>query len=398
MRLAATLFFAIMLVSVPLAAGAQVRTTVNPDTTLPFTSDPAAAIKTARERVAAGKLQDAIIGLQSYMANHPGENGPERLLGDLYFREGDIARSEATYRHILSYYPNDKETHNRLGSVFATENRVDDAINEFNRSLPGTDAVPDLVRLHMRRGDLEAYRHQLERVAQAYPTSADAQIEMGQLYETVGQPEVAERFFKRALDDQPDSIMARNGLGLSYMDEHRYSEAIQTFTSCLGLDAFNYGCKDNLGATYLHMSKWEPARVLLLQAHAMQPERSEALINLGYLSDELGNWKKAVAYYIEATTVYPYDADAYVNLGSTYTEHHLYPLAQAALIKGLAVAPDDGRLHLLLGDVYNRQGNSALAAAQYRAAAVSQNLDETYKQAAKQRMMAIQRPRPSATP
>ncbi|MFN2449618.1 MAG: tetratricopeptide repeat protein [Candidatus Baltobacteraceae bacterium] len=392
--IAAALAFALL----PAGASAQSRVQVNPETSVDLPSDPAGAMNTARERVAAGSLEAAITGLQSYVANHPGEVAPERLLGDLFYRKTELGRAEVTYKHILSYAPGDKETHNRLGSVYATENRIDDAIDEFNRSLPGTDSVPDLVLLHMRRGDLDAYKRTLENAADRYPNDAEAQLELGQVYEAIDQPEIAERFFKRALDTEPNSIIAMNNLGLAYMDERRYSEAIKEYTVCLAHEAYNYACKDNLAATYLHMAQWGAAEQLLAQSHQLQPERPEALVNMGYLADERGDWKKAVVYYVEAMTVYPYAPEAYIDLGYTYNEHGLYQLAQSALIKGLAVSPQDGKLHFLLGDTYSHQGNDALAAAQYRAAAAGQDLDEGYKRVAQQRVMAMTRPKPASTP
>jgi tetratricopeptide (TPR) repeat protein len=157
---------------------------------------------------------------------------------------------------------------------------------------------------------------------------------------------------------------------------------------------------DNMGATYLEMAQFGQAETILNEAHKLFPERGEALVNLGYLTDSRGDWKKAIAYYVESMTVYPYSPDAYIDLGYTYNAHGLYQLAQSALIKGLAVAPEDGRLHFLLGDAYARQGNNALAAVQYRAAAVAQNLDPGVKRVAQERVAALERPRPNpkATP
>ncbi len=375
------LLVTLLLTLAPAVCLAQVQVQLNPDQMLPFPSDPVGAMQAARERVASGNLDSAISGLETYVRNHPGEVGPERLLGDLYYRKTLLQKAEATYVHILSYSPADKETHNRLGSVYATENRIDDAIREFERSLPGADSVPDLVRLHIRRGDFEAYKHELEITAEQYPMEVEPQIEIGKVYESTGEPEVAERYFKRALDLDPTSITAMNGLGLSYMDEHQYSLAIKQFGSCIERDAYSYMCIGNMGATYLHMSQWAQAETYLKRANAIQPESAEALVNLGYLVDERGDWKRAIAYYVQAMTVYPYAPDAYINLGYTYDAHGLYQLAQAALVKGLAVAPEDGRLHFLLGDAYSRQGNDTLAAAEYRAAALGQNLDAGVKRA-----------------
>ena len=371
---------------------------LNPQDRAVLPSDPQGAIDRARERVAASDLEGAINGLATYVAGHPGEIGPERLLGDLYYRRGDLNKAQATYSHILSYAPKDKETHSRLGSVYATENRIDDAIAEFNRSLPGTDSVPDLVRLHLRKGDFNEYKRERENAARDNPTDPEAQLELGQVYEAVHQPVVAMQFFERALDNDPNSLLALNYLGLAYLDLHNYDSAIDQFNTCLKRDGYNYACADNLGAAYLESGRYPLASAVLDQAHHLAPERSEALVNMGYLADVNGDWKKAISLYVQAMTVYPYSPDAYIDLGYTYNMHGLYQLAQSALIKGLAVAPFDGRLHFLLGDAYEHEGNSNMAELQYRAAASSQDDDPDVQKLAAARVATLLRVRPTATP
>ena len=374
------------------AASAQQSTRYeeNPQFYIHLPSDSKGAMEHARARVAANDLNGAIEDLRAYVIGHPGEPGPERLLGDLYFRQGDMKKAEDTYLHIISYDPGDKETHSRLGSVYATENRIDDAIREYNRSLPGTDSVPDLVQLHLRKGDFGEYEAQREDAARTYPSDAEAQLELGQVYEVLHQEEMAIRYFRLALQDDAYSILAMNGLGLSYLDMRDYDLAEAQFETCLSIQPNDYACEDNLGAAYLEAGRDADAAKVLNLAHRMAPERSEALVNLGYLADVKGDWKKAVAFYVQAMTVYPYSPDAYIDLGVAYNAHGLYQLAQAALIKGLAVAPMDGRLHYLLGDAYEHEGNAALAEEQYRAAAGPQDIDPDVRGLAQQRVAALQ--------
>lgn len=379
-------------------ARATVTLEVNPQPRANLPSDPQGAMDRARERVAAGDLNGGINELATYVAGHPGEIGPERLLGDLYYRRGEMRKAEDTYKHIITYAPLDKETHSRLGSVYATENRVDDAIAEFNRSLPGTDSVPDLVQLHLRKGDFGRYRREREVAARTYPTDSEAQLELAQVYEALHQPILSMTYFQRALDNDPNSILALNGLGLSYMDQNQFEKAVTEFNACLQIDSYNYACEDNLGATYLESARFPLAAAVLDRAHRMAPERAEALVNLGYLADVNGDWKKAVSLYVQAMTVYPYSPDAYIDLGYTYNMHGLYPLAQAALLKGLAVAPLDGRLHFLLGDAYQHQGNEAMAEVQYKAAAGADDLDPDVQKLAQQRVASLMRPHPHSSP
>lgn len=386
-RLFRSLLVAAALASAPLYAVATTLV-VNPQQTVDMPSDPVGAIQQARGRVAAGDLNGAVKQLAIYVAAHPGEAAPARLLGDLYYRQGQLKHAESTYLAILAMYPRDKETHNRLGSVYATENRINEAIDEFNHSLPGTDSVPELVRLHEVRGDLDAYIRDKIRVATEFPTDPEANIELGKVYETTHRPDLAVIYFKKALDNAPDSEMAINGLGLAFLDERQYDTAIDYFQRCRSHDTFGYPCTVNLGATYLEQGNLTGAEQMLTTAHKLQPEQPEALVNFGYLADARGQWKDAISYYVQALTVYPYSIDAYIDLGYEYEQHKLYTLAESVLAKGLAVAPKEGRLHFILGQVYSDQGKTDLAIEQFKDATTSDDPD--VKRIAQQKFDALE--------
>lgn len=370
----ALLAFALLATGRPAVAD-PVKVETNPDVIFApkFASDPQGAIRRARERIAAGDLNGAVTLLETYCNAHPDESEPLRFLGDLYYRQGKFDKAEFVYQRLLHSNPRDKETHNRLGVVYATENRIDDAITQFNAALPGTDSVKDLVAMHARKGDLPMYRSEMEALARNQPTDAAIQAEVGQIYSVIHQPAEAMVYYMRALDSDPASLTAINGLGLSYLDTHAYHDAENQFKHCLQIDASNYTCENNLGATYLQMGKLDAAMPILVRAHQMQPERPEALVNFGYLADARDDWKRAVTYYVQATVVGPYLPEAYVDLGIDYEHNGLYPLAQSALIKGAAAAPQDGRIRYLLAVAYAAQGQKPLAIAQLKIA--EQSLD-----------------------
>ena len=80
-----------------------------------------------------------------YVADHRSDVPAARLLGDLYFRVPDYARAEKVWKGIIAAQPGDKETHNRLGSLYAVQDRIDDAIAEFQKSLPSRAGYEGLV-------------------------------------------------------------------------------------------------------------------------------------------------------------------------------------------------------------------------------------------------------------
>jgi tetratricopeptide (TPR) repeat protein len=345
-------------VSLCATAARATETTIAPD--------PQNAVMQARERVAAGDMTGAISYLQTYIEGHEQDIAARRFLGDLYFRVGQVDRAAVVYEHVLRDAPFDKETHNRLGTVYAEENRVDDAIRQFDAALPGTDSVSDLVELHARKGDLGAYEAKVEAFAQAMPGDAGAQAEEGQLLNALHQQARAVPYFLRALDSSSDDLTALNGLGLAYLDLHQYDQAIATFHRCLRVDPLLYQCTNNIGATQLELREYDQARASLDKAFRLEPERGETFVNFGYLADEQGDWQKASAEYGKAIERYPYLREAYIDLALDYERHGLNVLAQAVLIKGIASVHDDGRLHVLLGQAYEAQGNRIDALSQFR--------------------------------
>ena len=363
-----------MLCSGPLsvAASAQpVPVIINPNeyqNAPGFISDPAGAVRRAREKIAAGDLEGAVDELAVYVAGHPREIGPARFLGDLYYRLGRFDRAEGIYLRLLYLNPYDKETHNRLGVVYATENRINDAIDQFDRALPGTDSVSDLVAMHLRKGDLAVYQSDMVGLAGREPSNPDIQAEVGQIFSVMHKPADAMGYYMRALDSDPESLTALNGLGLAYLDLHNPQQAELNFKKCLALDPPNYTCENNLGATYLQSGRDAEAKEALTRAHDLEPERPEALVNFGYLADLHGNWKGAIKYYVQATVVGPYLPEAYVDLGIDYEHNNLYQLAEASLLKGVAAAPHDGRIRYLLAVAYVAEGKQQLALEQLKAA------------------------------
>lgn len=345
------------------------------------TADQQAAILYTRQLIAAGQLDDAVTWLAQFAATHPDATDAARFLGDLYYRQGHFDLAESTYNALLAKNPHDKETHNRLGVVYATQNKVDEAIVQFQDALPGTDSIRDLVMMHLRKGDLPQYEDQMEHTAKANPTDADVQEELGEVLQAIHRPAEAIIYFRRALDDDPESIAALNGAGMTYLDLHDHVQATTYLDDCLNIDRVNYACLDNLGVARIQAGDYGSALDTFTRAHRLEPERPEALVNFGYMADLRGDWKRAVTYYVQAIAIDPYVPESYVNLGIDYEHNGLYSLAQSALLKGVAAAPWDGRIHYLLARAYTAQGQRALALEQLKAAADS--LDPDVAQIAK---------------
>ena len=334
-------------------------------------TDPA-VLDAARAKVAAGDTKGAIAGLAPYVADHPQDGAAGRLLGDLYFRVPDFAKAEKVWKAIVAITPDDREAHSRLGALYAAQDRIGDAMREFQLSLPSRGGYVGLVMLHKRQGDLPQYLANLQYETDQHPFDVAKWSEFGNAQRALHHYQIAYEAFNHVVAIRPSSCSARVDVANALVDLGRIDPAITHLKACLANDNNFYQAVVNLGEAYLEKGDPAAARPHLDRALAIRPEGPEALVNIGTIHDAQGDWKTAIGYYNRAIRSDPMQPEAYIDLGYDYSAHRLFPLAEAAYIKGLSVSQDDGRLHFLLAATYNVQGKIALARDQYRHAIASE--------------------------
>jgi protein O-GlcNAc transferase len=366
MRLLRTLA-ALVVFAALTAAPARPQTTSFP---MGDTNDPA-FVDAARAKLVAGDLQGAIAVLAPYVAQHRRDVAAGRLLGDIYFRVPDFKKAEQTWLAVIDVSPADKDTHNRLGSLYAAEDRIGDSIAEFQKSLPSAAGYAGLVRAHQLNGDLDAWVGSLEDRVAREPLDPDGWTLLGHVREDLHQPQSALLSYKRASGLRPQSCDSRVDLANAYMDLQEIDQAMDQLHACLAHDPTSYTAVVNLGEAYLEKNDYERAGPYLKQALQLRPDGFEALVDTGFVLDAHGDWKAAVGYYNRALAADPTRPEAYINLGYDYAGQRLYALAEAAYLKGLSIASDNGRLHYLLAQTYDEQGKIGLARDQFQAAARS---------------------------
>ena len=143
-------------------------------------TDPAVVVA-ARAKVGDGDTLGAIRDLQAYVPTHVDDVAAARLLGDLYYRTTDMKRAEKTWKTILARFASDRETHNRLGSLYSAQDRIEDAIAEFEKSLPIHSGYYGLVAEHRRLGDLTAFENDWREKADQNRFNAGAQAFYGNI-------------------------------------------------------------------------------------------------------------------------------------------------------------------------------------------------------------------------
>jgi tetratricopeptide (TPR) repeat protein len=353
-----------------LLSGAPARAAVDSSAAaVPDADSP--AVQAARAKMVSGDYAAAIGDLAAYVPGHPDDLAAARLLGDLYFRIPDFRSAERVWKAILARHADDRQTHNRMGSLYAAQDRTAEAIGEFEQSLPERTAFEGLVAQHIKRGDLAAFSEEYRTLVELTPFDLHALSYYANILRAQTRYREAQLYFDRIAALKPNDCGPLVDAGNNEIDLGKLDLAMQRLNACLRLDANDYSALVDAGEAAMERNDVAEATRLYGRALAVRPAGSEVLVDLGYLEDDKGNWKGAVLDYIRAMSANPLRSEAYIDLGYDYNEHQLYQLAEAVFLKGLSVAPQTGALHYMLAVTYNLQGKIVLARREYELAIAS---------------------------
>jgi Tfp pilus assembly protein PilF len=158
--------------------------------------------------------------------------------------------------------------------------------------------------------------------------------------------------------------MRWNNLGIAYLDQLQYADAIQAFSEVVKSRPDYADGYTNIGLTNISWEKYGSARASLEKALELSPNNARALYYMARVEREAGHTQEEVADLQKVVAQYPQSRDARRELGVTY--YHLQKPEEArAQFEALqAIDPDDATAHYNLALLYSRLGMTDKAAQQ----------------------------------
>ncbi len=163
--------------------------------------------------------------------------------------------------------------------------------------------------------------------------------------------------------DNPD-WMRWNNVGIGFLDQQQYSDAIAAFQEVTKLRPDYEDGFVNVGLTYIEWEKYSLARPVLEKALQLHPDYARALYYLALVERREGHPEAEVADLQRVVEQFPQSRDARRELGIAYYQQHRTDDALAQFQALQAVDPDDLAAHYNLAILYRRKGMKAEAAAQ----------------------------------
>jgi Tfp pilus assembly protein PilF len=162
--------------------------------------------------------------------------------------------------------------------------------------------------------------------------------------------------------------MRWNNVGIGYLDQLQYEDAMQAFEQVVRLRPDYKDGYINVGLTYIEWEKYAEARAPLEKALALHPDDARALYYMALVERRARHSDAEIADLEKVIAQYPQSRDARRELGISYYQQHRSADAMTQFKALQAIDPDDLAAHYNLAILYRREGmkkQAADEAAQY---------------------------------
>ncbi|WP_417518242.1 type IV pilus biogenesis/stability protein PilW [Marinobacter sp.] len=188
-----------------------------------------------------------------------------------------------------------------LGALFIT-GCVTTTDSRFSREADRQKAVESYVQLataYIGQGNLERARHHLDRALELAPDSSAALAAQGLIYNSDGEPELAERSFQQAISNDSGYTRARVYYGAFLYSQGRMEESRDQFRAASRDTEYSDRASIfyNLGMTQERLGQLDDAIVSYRRASELSRGDARSLLSLSRVMADSGDMAGAARYY-----------------------------------------------------------------------------------------------------
>jgi tetratricopeptide (TPR) repeat protein len=198
-------------------------------------------------------------------------------------------------------------------------------------------------------------------VPETDPLRTTADIQTGEILETLGRSEEAGKYLKTIVDEHPKDEDALSALGNLQRSRKQFAEAVETYTQALNETTKPEKARWPLyyfrGIAYERQKQWPLAEADFKHALELYPDQPLVLNYLGYSWVDQGmNLDQAFAMLHKAVELRSTDGYIVDSLGWAYYKLGHYDQAMKELERAIDLKPSDPVINDHLGDAYWRMG------------------------------------------
>lgn len=261
------------------------------------------------------------------------------------------AAEEELYRAALQLCPHMAEAQYNLGVNLFRQGRNDDAEQALQLALERRDDDSFRVALasvYLQRGDLDAALEHFNRALESNPRSLAALQGISVVRERSGDMDGAVAALESALAIQDTSVVTR--FNLAILEERRGNSArsIEHLEHAVKIDPKHYESLLNLGLALERAGRFEESQLALEKAAAIKPLEPGLQRALGVVLARNKDFERAELAMRRALELED-DQPTRLNLALVLLERRQESLARDAAQQAVQALPDDARANLIAG-------------------------------------------------
>lgn len=253
----------------------------------------------------------------------------------LTVQRNHIWRDEySLWSDALEKSPGSARAHFGMGTAYAINGLLDEAIQEYRESIRIAPYYPD----SFYGLGLAYYKKGVGMTDKALSVKKELIAE-------------AIRQYRKALEIVPTRMDVHNSLALLYEEQEMLEEAIKENYEILRYKPDDFDVLIRLGLVYFQKGLYEDALFQYKKALDIAPESAAPYNNIGMVYAVIGETREAESWFKKSLDREPESAETYYNLGFLYQNTGRLDEAGKAYKKALAINPDYEEARIRLVDV-----------------------------------------------
>ncbi len=255
-----------------------------------------------------------------------GKNSEELLRGGYtHLASGNNDLAKMLFLRVIEQTPESHRAFIGLGEVEYKEGNYEKAYMHFDRAYTldsnNINAQMGKARSMRQQNKLNAAIKEINAAIAVAPNDVAVLTELAIIYDLMGKEALSGPIYKEILDRTPDQAGSNNNLGLNFLTQGKYEQAIIAFERAIAIDSNDDRIKNNMGTAFALYGNEQMA----LNIFKDTVGEAGAYNNLGYLymnQGQLEEAKRSLEKALELSPVYYQKAQENLDLVNQRLKSH----------------------------------------------------------------------------
>lgn len=266
-------------------------------------------------------------------------------------QNNQTAEAEKIYKNIINSDSDNLDAVYYYGLLLYQTSRFDEALENFKKILdcrPDGEILITLLNLtgeiYLHKGNLELAEKYFKAVLVENPCEYSACFNLGHIYDSLNNKAPAESYYLKASESEQAGREVYDKLLKIYSDKNDTDNIIKCLNKLIGFDPSDYKLYFEAGVNYLKKYDAKNAHAAYAKAISLKPDFAPAHINLGILFHRVYDFDNAKKHLNKGLELNEDFFEAYNALGNVYVDTGEVHKVREISLRGLKKSPGNSYL------------------------------------------------------